>query len=131
MSKDSKPSVHRSERVAVLGASRKPDRYSNKAVVLLKEHGHRVIPVHPLEERIEELPVAHSLREIKEGVDTLTVYVGPHAIQPLIGEIVALRPSRVILNPGTESAELESALSANQIPFVEACTLVLLKTGQY
>lgn len=131
MSKDTNTARNRNERVAVLGASRKPDRYSNKAVVLLKEHGHSVIPVHPLEEKIEELPVAHSLREITEPVDTLTVYVGPHAIKPLIGDIVALKPSRVILNPGTESEDLKSALSANEIPFIEACTLVLLKTGQY
>jgi predicted CoA-binding protein len=33
--------------VAVLGASNKPDRYSYKAVMLLKEMGHAPYPVHP------------------------------------------------------------------------------------
>lgn len=33
--------------VAVLGASDKPDRYSNRAVRLLLEHGYTVLPVHP------------------------------------------------------------------------------------
>ena len=33
--------------VAVLGASRKPARYSNQAVRLLKTSGYRVIPIHP------------------------------------------------------------------------------------
>jgi uncharacterized protein len=119
------------ERVAVLGASKKPERYSNKAVVLLKEHGHDVIPVNPVEKRIEELAVVRSLREIDGSVDTLTVYVGPRHIGEVIEEILALRPKRVILNPGTESEELKSALADNEIPFLEACTLVLLKTGQY
>ncbi|HUZ18802.1 MAG TPA: CoA-binding protein [Spirochaetia bacterium] len=121
----------KTERVAVLGASKKPDRYSNKAVLLLKEHGHNVVPVHPVEKQIEGLNVAPSLREIGGSVDTLTVYVGPHHIAPLIDEIVALRPGRVILNPGTESSQLESALTENGIPYLEACTLVLLKTGQF
>ena len=35
------------ERVAILGASDKPDRYSNKAQRLLRQHGHTVVPVHP------------------------------------------------------------------------------------
>jgi len=119
------------DRVAVLGASKKRERYSNKAVLLLKEHGHDVIPVNPIEERIEELPVAHSLGEIDGGVDTLTVYVGPRHIGEVIDDIVQLKPKRVILNPGTESDELKGALGSNSIPFLEACTLVLLKTGQY
>ena len=33
--------------VAVLGASPKEERYSFKAVRMLKEHGHIPIPVHP------------------------------------------------------------------------------------
>jgi uncharacterized protein len=35
------------QRVAVLGASHKPERYSNQAVRMLKEYGHTVIPVTP------------------------------------------------------------------------------------
>lgn len=119
------------ERVAVLGASKKPERYSNRAVVLLKEHGHDVIPVNPIEEKIEDLAVAHSLGEISGDVDTLTVYVGPRHIGEVIDDIVKLKPRRVILNPGTESEELKSILGNHNIPFLEACTLVLLKTGQY
>lgn len=119
------------ERVAVLGASKKRERYSNKAIVLLKEYGHEVIPVNPIEERIEDLRVARSLGEIDGGVDTLTVYVGPRHIGEVVDDIVSLQPKRVILNPGTESDELKSVLTAHEIPFLEACTLVLLKTGQY
>lgn len=119
------------ERVAVLGASKKPERYSNKAVVMLKQFGHEVIPINPVEERIEDLPVAHSLSDISGEVDTLTVYVGPRHIGGVLDQIVALRPRRVILNPGTESEELKSTLGEHDIPFLEACTLVLLKTGQY
>ena len=117
--------------VAVLGASRKPHRYSNQAVVALTRHGHDVTPVNPAYDQIEGLPVARSLPELPRGIHTLTVYIGPHHIRPLIDEIVALRPERVILNPGTESAELEGALDSAGIPYLQACTLALLATGQY
>ena len=117
--------------VVVLGASHKPERYSNKAVRLLKEHGYRVIPVHPVREEIEGLSVVHQLSEVGDNIHTLTVYVGPERSKTMIDDIVALRPGRVILNPGTESDDLESALSGNKIPYLEACTLVMLQTNQF
>jgi len=116
--------------VAVLGASDNPERFSHMAVVLLKEHGHTVIPVNPALESIEGLPVVKSLREIP-AADTLTLYVGSARLAPLTEDIVRLRPRRVIFNPGTESPELQTALDAAGIPWVEACTLVMLRTGRF
>jgi len=117
--------------VVVLGASPKPVRYSYQAVRLLHDKGFRVLPVHPKASRIEHIPVVHSLAAIREAVDTLTLYVGPERSHSMIQSIVDLRPGRVILNPGTESRELEVALANARIPFERACTLVLLRTGQF
>jgi predicted CoA-binding protein len=117
--------------VAVLGASANPDRYSNMAVRRLQEAGHSVIPVNPALPEIEGLPVAKSLDAITAPVDTLTLYVGTQRLAPMIEEIVRLAPKRVIFNPGTESAELAAALDRAGIPHVEACTLVMLQTGQF
>lgn len=120
-----------SQTVAVLGASHKPERYSNQAVRMLKEYGHQVIPVTPGRKDIEGLPVAVSLADIGRPVDTLTVYVGPERSAQLQEEILALKPGRVILNPGTESEGLQQALDRAGIPWQHACTLVLLRTGQF
>ena len=117
--------------VAVLGASNKPDRYSNMAVRLLKEKGHAVVPIHPKLERIEGFSVAKSLRDVQKKIDTLSVYVGPKNIGPSIDDIIDLRPDHVILNPGTEAKDLEERLSQHGISFRKACTLVLLRTGQF
>jgi len=122
---------HKKQTVAVLGASPKPERYSNKAVRLLLEHEHHVIPVHPVIAEIEGLPVAASLGGIDESVDTLTVYLSPSRSTPLTKELLALHPTRVIFNPGTESLELKQALEQQGIQTEEACTLVLLNTGQF
>ena len=117
--------------VAVLGASANPDRYSNMAVRRLREAGHRVIPVNPALEQIEGLPVAKSLGDIRESIDTLTLYLGPQRLAPLTNEILRLASKRVIFNPGTESQELAAALDRANIPHIEACTLVLLQTNQF
>ncbi|NQD36456.1 CoA-binding protein [Permianibacter sp. IMCC34836] len=119
------------ETVVVLGASNKPDRYANKAQKLLRAHGHTVLPVHPLLSEIEGLPVLPSLAAIQQPVDTVTMYIGPERSAALADELVALKPKRVIFNPGSESELLEQRLRAAGIPFEEACTLVLLNTGQF
>ena len=123
--------VDERQTVVVLGASPKPERYSNKAVRLLLEHGHRVIPVHPAIKEIEQLPVAPALRHIEGPVDTLTVYLSPALSTPLQAAILKLKPARVIFNPGTENPELKQALEREGIVAEEACTLVLLNTGQF
>lgn len=115
----------------VLGASPKPIRYSYQAVKLLSDHGYQVIPVHPKAARVDQVPVVHDLKAISGPVHTLTLYLGEARSRALIGDIVALDPARVIFNPGSESREMERALHDARIPFEHACTLVLLRTGQF
>jgi hypothetical protein len=119
------------QRVVVLGASHKPERYSNQAIRLLREHGHEVIPVHPKLEEAEGIPVANSLDVIEGSVDTLTMYIGAERSSQIAAAILRLRPSRVIFNPGSENPELEARLKSANIPFEHACTLVMLRTGQF
>ncbi|MBN8554353.1 MAG: CoA-binding protein [Deltaproteobacteria bacterium] len=119
------------QKVAVLGASSNPERYSNKAIRMLLKYGHEVYPIHPLEKQIENLKTFSNLNEISEKLDTITVYVGPKNISPLIEAIVSANPNRVIANPGAESDELKEALASASIPYIEACTLVLLQTKQF
>lgn len=117
--------------VVVLGASPKPERYSNKAVRMLLETGHKVIPVHPAIETIEGLQTAKSLEDIKKKVDTLTVYVSEKISTDLAGRILALNPLRVVFNPGTENPDLQKKLQEKHIKTELACSLVLLRTGQF
>lgn len=120
-----------SERVVIVGASDKPDRYAFQAFTMLREHGHEVVPVHPRLSEIEGVPVVSALSQVNGAVDTVTLYVGPVISSGLSEMLITLHPRRVILNPGTENPELESKLSAAGIHVQHACTLVLLRTGQF
>lgn len=117
--------------IVVLGASDKPQRFSNRAIRMLMEYGYHVVPIHPKLENIEGLVVKHDLQHVQQAVDTLTLYVGPERSQRMIDDIVKLNPGRVILNPGTESDALELALFHADIPFVKDCTLVMLEQGRF
>ena len=126
-----KPADPTERHVVVLGASSKPMRYSNQAIRLLLEKGYRVTPVHPRSETIEGLTVAHRLPAVEQPVDTLTLYVGPQRLQPMIDDVIRLKPNRVIFNPGTESMDLRMRLEQAGINWLEACTLVLLRIGGF
>ncbi|MDD5217175.1 MAG: CoA-binding protein [Candidatus Omnitrophica bacterium] len=117
--------------VAVIGASNKPDRYSYKAVKLLLEKGHQVYPVHPRIKDIEGLPVYRTLRDIADEIHTVTLYVGAASSTPMVLEILACRPQRIIFNPGAENAVLKEQAEKEGILTVIGCTLVMLKTGQF
>ncbi len=117
--------------VAILGASNKPERYSNMALRLLAEKGHTVFPVHPALAEIDGHPVFKTLADIPEPLDTVTLYVSPALSTGMADVLLAARPRRVIFNPGTENPELETHLSAAGIDVLHACTLVLLRTSRF
>ncbi|MGZ3696196.1 MAG: CoA-binding protein [Bdellovibrionota bacterium] len=118
-------------RVAILGASDNPQRYAHMAFKMLQEYGHEPVPVTPKLKELEGVKAYSTLKEIPGTVDTLTMYVGPAISAKLQPEILALKPRRVIFNPGSENPELMGTLKKNGIQVLEACTLVLLRTNQF
>lgn len=119
------------ETVVVLGASPKPARYSNQAIHMLRDYGHDVIPVNPIQHEIAGLAVAPSLQAIARPVDTVTVYVSPAHLEPLLDGLLALKPKRVIFNPGAEHPGIAAQLEQAGIATEDACTLVLLRSRQF
>ncbi len=117
--------------VVILGASDKPERYSNKVLLLLVKQGYAVVPVHPTLDTISGIPVARELSAVTPGPDVLTVYVNPERSTSLMAEIIALAPTVAIFNPGTENEILESALIEGGTRVIRACSLVLLTTGRF
>jgi len=61
----------------------------------------------------------------------VTLYVSAAHQDPVADDLLALAPRRVIFNPGTENPALAARLQAAGITTLEACTLVLLKTGAF
>ena len=123
-------------RVVVIGASNKPDRYSYKAIHNLLAAGHQVLPVHPKLAEVQGLKVSASPEELLpvasgEEIDTVTLYVNADRSSQLAEQILALKPRRIIFNPGAENPGLLAQARSQGIEGVEACTLVMLATGQF
>ncbi|MBC7851295.1 MAG: CoA-binding protein [Chitinophagaceae bacterium] len=114
----------------VMGASDNPSRYSYLAINRLKNSGHPVVAIGKKKLNVNGVTVENSQVPF-ENVDTVTLYLNPLHQQPYYDYILSLKPKRVIFNPGTENEELQNKLDKAGIQYMEACTLVMLSTGQY
>ena len=118
------------KKTVVFGASENPARYSNMAVRRLSANGHPVTAIGRREGRIDDIPVIKGEPALTD-TDTVTLYLNPENQKPYYDYIKSLHPKRIIFNPGAENEELMKIAEENGIKTMEACTLVLLSTGQY
>jgi predicted CoA-binding protein len=119
-----------SKKTLVLGASPNPARYSFLAINKLREHDHPVIAVGKKSSVVAGVPVQSEIAPIPD-LDTVTMYLNTENQKNYYDYILSQHPRRVIFNPGAENPEFEKLLAENGIKVLEACTLVLLGTGQY
>ena len=120
------------KKTVVLGASTNPERYAYLAANMLKENGHLIVPVGIKKGEVAgESILSISEKPQIEGVDTVTLYLGPANQKEWYDYILSLKPKRILFNPGTENEELEKLAQENNIETEQACTLVLLRTNQY
>ena len=118
------------KKTLILGASDNPARYSYLALNRLKNHGHPIVAIGRKESVVAGVPIQQGT-PVEKDVDTVTLYLNPSHQEMYYDYILSLNPKRIIFNPGTENDELESLAKRNGIKTMEACTLVLLSTGQY
>ncbi len=120
------------KKTAILGASTNKGRYAYAAASMLVSYGHPIVPLGIKTGSVLDVPILdlRSKPEIKD-LDTITLYIGPQHQPAWYQYILHLKPRRVIFNPGTENHEFAKRLEEAGIEATEACTLVLLRTGQF
>ncbi|HBR55721.1 MAG TPA: CoA-binding protein [Flavobacteriaceae bacterium] len=118
------------KKTLVLGASLKPNRYSNLAINRLVTYNHPVVAIGLRKGEVAGVEISTEKVPYK-NVDTVTLYLNPSRQQEYYEYIISLQPQRVIFNPGTENPEFYELLRNKNIQVEVACTLVLLGTNQY
>ncbi len=118
------------KKTLVLGASPDSSRYSYKAVESLRKHGHEVVAIGKRGDKIGDVPIEKTMVEI-ENVHTITLYMRDSLQAEYYDYIFSLNPQRIIFNPGTYNDELIEMAEQKGIEAVDACTLVMLASGQF
>ena len=118
------------KKTLVLGASANPERFSYMAVRKLKYSNVPVVAVGLREGEISGVRIEKPFPKFEE-IHTVTLYIGPKLLPSYYDYILGLKPKRVIFNPGTESPEFASILTAAGIEVVHACTLIMISNNLY
>lgn len=118
------------KKTLVIGASENPARYSNMAIKRLLSHQHPVVAIGRRKGAVGPVAIETEQKPFSD-IDTVTMYLNPVRQSEYYDYILSLHPKRIIFNPGAENDELAELAEKNGIRPLEACTLVLLNTGQF
>jgi predicted CoA-binding protein len=118
------------KKTLVIGGSENPARYSNMAIRSLRQNGVEVVSLAKREGKVLDVEIQTEFPE-KDNIHTVTMYLGPQRQPEYYSQILELNPTRVIFNPGAENYDFAEILENKGIDAIEACTLVMLSTGQY
>lgn len=123
---------NKSKLTLVVGATDNPERYAYRAAKLLQAKGIPFVPIGVKKgivfgEEILDLRQKPALL----GIHTITLYIGPENHSNWMDYLIGLKPERIIFNPQTENHLLFYKAKATGIEVLEACTLVMLTTGQF
>lgn len=116
----------------IVGATDNPERYAYRAADLLQAKGVSFIPI-GIKKGVVFGKEIVDLRQkpALAGIHTVTLYLGPQNQSEWMEYLIGLGPKRMIFNPGTENFEFFSKAKSAGIEVLEACTLVMLTTGQF
>ena len=118
-----------SQKVLVVGASENPSRYSNKAILQLKENKHEVFAFGNKLGNVQGVKI--SIKFPNVDVDTVTIYLNKTNQKDYYHQIFQCNPFRIIFNPGSENEELSKLALNKGIKVMNACTLVMLSIGNF
>jgi len=118
------------KKTLVIGASEKPERYSNKAIRMLRRYGYPVEAIGLKEGQVEGVKIKTGF-PVLEGIHTVTLYLNPKRQEVYYDYLLAMKPERIIFNPGTENPLFSAMAERQGIEVVEQCTLVMLSSGMF
>ena len=116
----------------VVGATDNPERYAYRAADLLQAKGIPFIPI-GIKKGVVFGKEIVDLRQkpTLAGIHTVTLYLGPTNQVEWMDYLIGLGPKRIIFNPGTANSDFFPKAKESGIEALEACTLVMLTTGQF
>jgi predicted CoA-binding protein len=105
--------------IAVVGASRDPDKSAHAVPLQLLRHGWRVIPVNPYTEQIWDQPCYARLADIPEPVDLVNVFRPADQAPAVVRDAIAVGAKAVWLQQGIVSPVARRIAAEAGIDYVE------------
>lgn len=88
--------------IALVGASDRPDRPSNRVMKFLQDHGYRVIPVNPMitGEHVHGEYVWRELSQIGTAIDMVDIFRRSSEVGPIVDQAIAVGAKAIWMQLG-------------------------------
>ena len=114
----------------IIGASSKPHRASNQLIHLCQQHAIPTFAIGAREDIVAGVRIQKQMFHI-DNIHTISLYLNEGNQAKFEDYIIGLKPNRIIFNPGAENRSFFKKASAEGIECIEACSLVMIRLGQY
>ena len=119
---------NKSNSIALVGASKNPDKYGNKILKDLISKGYRVFPINKSEKEIEGLEVFKNVTDLKEIPSIINFVVPPNESRTVTNYLVRKGYDNFWYQPGAESDDISFYLKSLNKNFIDdKCIMVETK----
>ena len=119
---------NKSNSIALVGASKNPDKYGNKILKDLISKGYRVFPINKSEKEIEGLEVFKNVTDLKEIPSIINFVVPPNESRTVTNYLVSKGYDNFWYQQGAESQDISSYLKSLNKNFIDdKCIMVETK----
>ncbi|MBN2101250.1 MAG: CoA-binding protein [Candidatus Aenigmarchaeota archaeon] len=116
---------NRKNKIAIIGASPNPDKYSYKIYIKLKNSGFSLLLINPNHDSIEGDKCYPSLESLPKIPDVVITFVPPIITEGIVAECKELGIKKVWMQPGSESEKAIVFCEENGIEVIHnACFVV-------
>jgi predicted CoA-binding protein len=121
--------LREAERIALVGASKNPERPSHDVMRYLLSQGYDVVPVNPACDEVLGVPAVGSIAEVEPPIDLVDVFRRADAAPGHAREAVAAGAKAFWLQLGLHSPEARQICEDARLDYVEnACTAIVHRT---
>lgn len=112
--------------IALVGASKDPEKYGNIIIRNLRSKGYKVVPVNPKEETIDGLPVVASVAQLPKELAFVNFVVPPKVTLSVLPMAVQAGVEAVWFQDGSfDQAVLDYASAHFKYVVHDACVMVV------
>jgi predicted CoA-binding protein len=115
----------------VAGASQNRDKYGNKVLRCYLQHGHRAIPVNPVEAAIEGVACVRTVGDLPAEVQSLSIITPPQVTDKVVEQAIAKGLRNLWMQPGAQSAAAIAAAEAAGLNVIADGSCVLVVMGYH
>lgn len=114
-----------SRNIAIVGASRDPNKASYAVAAYLKEKGYKIIPVNPFAGEILGEKSYKNILDIKERVDIVDIFRPGEDVYQIVEKAIRLKPGAIWMQKGIKNLKAKELAEKHNIKVImDRCIMV-------